>query len=106
HREREDRRAVERATGGHEPSRAEAAARRLVAHDIVKSGRNTAGASRVRPECEGHQSFRYNGGRARAGATPDALVIERARDDAIRRTRADQTARELIQVRLADEDRP
>ena len=101
--EREDRHAVERSAGGHHAARAEQAARRLEADDVVERGRHASGARGVGAEAEADQSGGNRDRGAGARAAGQVARIEGIDRRAVRRTYPDQTRRELIEVGFADQ---
>ena len=105
HRQREDRDAVEAAARGHDAAGADAARRRLQADDVVEAGRHAARAGGVGAERERDVAACDRDRRARARAAADAIGRERAARPAVRRARADEAGRELVEVGLAEADR-
>ena len=100
---REDRHAVEVATGRDQPACADQAAGRLQADDVVEAGRDASGAGRVRPERRIDETAGNRDRRPRTRSTADVAGIEAVRDRTVRRAGTDEAARELVEVRLADD---
>ena len=104
--EGEHRDAVERPAGGDHARGAHEPDRRLAADDVAERGRDPTRAGGV--GAEGERDEAGGDGDARAGtrSTRHDRGIERVARCAVGRARPDETGGELIEVRLADHDRP
>ncbi|MCY1429243.1 hypothetical protein D9M71_451530 [compost metagenome] len=104
HGQGEDRDAVDRATGRHQPGIRQPALGRLEPDDIVEARRHPTRASRVGPQRERHQPARHHRGGTGTGTAADVFRLEGVAHRAIGRTGADQAGGELVEVGLADQD--
>jgi hypothetical protein len=102
---REDRDAVEARARRHHTTRAEQAARGLESRQPVECRRHAPRSGGVRAERKSDVTERHRQRRAGARAAADARGIGDRRTATVRAARADETGRELIHVRLADQQR-
>ena len=90
---------------GTDAARRQQAARRLPADDVVEAGGHAARAGGVGAEREVHEAVRDRDRGTGARAAGDVARVERVGHRAVRRARADEAGRELVEVGLADDDR-
>ncbi len=102
----EHRHAVEAGAGRDDAPGREEPARRLQAYQSVEGRRHPPRAGRVRAEREGHETEPDGDGRAGARATGDPSRVGHGGAAAVRAACPDQAGRELIHVRLANQQRP
>ena len=101
----EYRHAVEGGAGRDHARRRDQAAGRLEADDAVEGGRDPARARGVRAQGEVDDAESHGDRRAGAGAAADARGVVGVAHRAVRRARAHQARRELVEVRGAQHDR-
>ena len=102
---RQDRNAVERTARRHHASRAQEAARRLDADEVIERRRDPAGSCGIGPEREANLPECDRDRRAAARSPAHVVRVERVGDRSLRGARADEPRRELIEMGLADADR-
>ena len=105
HRSGENRDAVERAAGRNDAARRERALGRLQPDDIVERGGHAARAGRVGAEREGDEPERHRHARAGRRAARHERRVDGVLRDGVGRAHAHEPGRELVEVRLADDDR-
>ena len=106
HRAGEDRNRVDRPTGRHHPACRDAADGRLQPHDIAQPRRHPAGACGVGAKGERHNPRRHRTGRAGGRAARHIGRIEHVARHTIRAAHPHQPGGELVQIGLADQQRP
>ena len=105
HGQREHRHAIERAAGRHDTARADHATGRLQPDDVIERRRDPSGPGGVGAQRKGDKAGRDRDGRTRARSAGNEGRIERVRRHPVRRARADEAGRELIEIGLADQQR-
>ena len=105
-RQREDRDGVERPARRHHALRRQRPERRLQPHDVVQRRRHPPRPGGVGAEREGDEAARHRHRRARGRAARHDRRVERVPRRRIGRAHPDETGRELVEVGLADRQRP
>ena len=100
----EDRDAVERTARGHDTRGTDDTVRGLDADRSGKTRRNAARTGGIRSERKADESARDGDRRTRTRPARNVGRIEWIGGHAVGRTRADQAGRELVEIRLAQDD--
>ncbi|MGF6301197.1 hypothetical protein OKW42_004550 [Paraburkholderia sp. WC7.3d] len=102
---REHRQRIERAACRHDAALADEPERRLEPHQPVEARRHASGTRGIGAERERDDARRDRNRRTGARSARHVFIARDLTHRAVRRTRADETRRELIEIGLADENR-